>query len=242
MRGCLPARSLAIQNRRRRAVADNSSTRVPKSAQAFLLSVYRLAVAYYQPKIEARTGVQLGPIDVWEHSKLRDHVIHEYKKSFGFFRSVFFRRVIQNHCVALERMYEECSHNSFANYYKNAIYISFSSSSDHEDWIAEVVVHELAHAVWEKLGGPNYEQRSGLSPPDRGRHELLSEGYATFAQLVWFSDIYPLHVKRDSRNIFRDPDSIYSRGLKRVRQLVSEHGTSILLELPRRWREFSTSD
>ena len=222
--------------------ADSSSTRVPASARAFLLSIYRIAVDHYQPKIEARTGMHLGSIRVWEHSKLREHVIEDYKETFGLFRSMIFRRKIINRCRELEKMGQEHSRKSFACYYKNAIYVSFTSPSDHEDWIAEVVVHELAHALWEKLGGLTHEQRSGLTPEEREQYKILSEGYASFAQKKWFRDIYPVDVRVDVGNLAYDSGSIYSLGFKRIQQLVNDHGTSVLLEIPRRWQEYSEMD
>jgi len=215
---------------------------VPESSQTFLLSIYKLAVDYYQPKIELRTGVKLGAIDVWDYSQLSPRVIDEYTRSYGRLGSILFRRRIRSRCAELKRLGEERSRKGMACYYKNAIYVSFLSSACHEDWIAQVVVHELAHALWEKIGGPNHEQRVQLQSHDQQRYKSLSEGFATFAQLVWFRDIYPPEVRVDVGRKELNPDSVYAQGFNQVKKLVYKHGDTVLLELPKRWREFSNND
>jgi hypothetical protein len=200
--------------------------------------MFRLAVDYYQPKIEQRTGVKLGPIRVWEHAMLRQHQIEEYKRSIGFVRAFFCRRKIQRYCEAIRDFGEDRSRKWCACYYRNAIYVSFESDVNHEDWLAQIVMHELAHALWHRLGGPTPSECSRFSETERQQRQLLSEGFATFAQNVWFRDLYPLHARIDVGYSWWHRDSVYERGLQRIRKIVKDRGPKVLLEIPSRWREF----
>lgn len=210
----------------------------PDLEQDFLLSVYRKAVDYYQPKIEKRTGVQLGRIDVWPYALLNQHRVDNFKKSLGFLRSFLHRRQIQKYSHAGEKIDEKFAREHMAAYHQNAIYVSFSTESSHEDWLAELVVHELAHALFEKLGGPTYNQRFRLSAEEEDHLSLINEGYATFAQNVWFRDLYPLGARIDVGYATGNPGTVYADGFERIKKVVKEHGMEVLMDIPSRWREF----
>lgn len=197
-----------------------------------------MAVDYYQPKIEERTSVQLGRIDVWHYSLLNQHRVDNLKKSLGFLRSFFRRKRIREYSRSGKEMDENNAREYMAAYHRNAIYVSFSTGSGHEDWVAELVVHELAHALFEKLGGPTYSERYRLSKEEEKHLRLINEGYATFAQNVWFRDLYPLHARINVGYATGVRESVYARGFERIKQVVKEHGTEVLLEIPGRWREF----
>lgn len=135
-------------------------------------------------------------------------------------------------------MDERNARETMAAYHCNAIYVSFSNEWAHEDWVAELVVHELAHALFEKLGGPTYEERFRLSPKEEEQLHLINEGYATFAQNVWFRNLYPLHARSNVRYNTGARGSVYDCGFKRIKQAVREHCMEVLMEIPRCWREF----
>jgi hypothetical protein len=218
-------------------VSDSFAPEVPASDQQFLLSIFSLAVDYYQPRIEQRTGTELGPISVWEHAKLQQHQIEYYRKSLGFVRALFCSRKIQQYCDAVRQFAEDQSRNVWACYYRNAIYISFSTGVDHDDWIAEIVVHELAHALWEKLGGPTSSECAKLPETERKQVRLLAEGFATFAQSIWFRDLYPLYARIDVGYSWWRRDSVYEQGIQKIRQIVKDRGSKVFLEIPSRWHE-----
>ena len=67
---------------------------------------------------------------------------------------------------------------------------------------------------------------------------LLVEGFATYAERIWFVDFYPESAREVVRDARADPASIHEKGLRRVRQLVDEHGPEILLEIPVWWMIF----
>ncbi|TWU29286.1 hypothetical protein [Bythopirellula polymerisocia] len=220
------------------AFSNNAESTVSDFEKNFFLSFYKAVISQYQPRIEKRAGVQLGQIDVWEYSHLNEHRVEQLKQSLGLFRSMLFRRQIHEYAVHGKEMDEVGARTHMAAYHKNAIYVSFDARPGHEHWVAEIVVHELAHALFEKLGGPSYEDRFDFSPEEEKQLELICEGYATFAQTVWFRDFYPLHARIDVGSTPYHEETIYARGLERIQQLVKEHGQKALLEIPCHWRKF----
>jgi len=218
--------------------SNDPVTKFPQLEQDFMLSMYRMAVDHYQPKLEQRTGVELGRIEVWHYSLLNQHRVQQLKKSLGLVRTLLRWRRIQHYARSGKEMDKNNAREYTAAYHRKAIYVSFSSGADHANCIAELVVHELAHALFERLGGPTYEERFKLTS-EEGKHlRLINEGYATFSQKVWFRDLYPLNARPTVGYLFGERGSIYDRGFKRVRRLVREHGMEVLMEIPRRWREF----
>jgi hypothetical protein len=210
------------------------------------LSLYRQAVAFYQPKIEKRTGIRLGGISVCDCEELHHHVWDDmegrYLWSIRVLRAIFLRQRLQlryQQCVAA---LAERTRKCIAMYYGGAIYISFSGNKFHEDVIAYITIHELAHALWERLEEvPLHAERLGirrLMRDEREKFNLLVEGYASYAERVWFLDLYPPPARDVLRHSYVDPKSINGQGLRRVRALVKEHGSDVLLDLPKRWRSY----
>ena len=63
---------------------EAESRRPPPATDAdrrFFLALYKSAVAYYKPKIEQRTGTQLGDILVWDYASLAEHVLANRRAS-----------------------------------------------------------------------------------------------------------------------------------------------------------------
>jgi hypothetical protein len=67
---------------------------------------------------------------------------------------------------------------------------------------------------------------------------MLVEGFATYAERIWFLDVYPESVRKFANDPSTTPPEIYYRGMKRVEELVAQHGSQILFEIPKRWRDF----
>ena len=207
----------------------------------FFLGLYRNAVAFYQPRIEKRTGVQLGKISVWDLRELDQHKLRdlEWRTSpwiIGFLRRLVFKSRIQQYAEYLKSTAEERGHSCSALYYKNAIYVSFSIDPHfHEDHLALTAVHELSHALWERIEGrPLHEKWSGTAA-DWDKYKLLGEGFATYAEQVWFLDIYPPGVKKNIPYLYFNKGGIHYRGFQRVQELIKEHGPELFLEIPKRW-------
>ena len=56
-------------------VAAEAESPVPPpvtDAERLFLALYKSAVAFYKPKIERRTGTEIGDVAVWDHASLAD--------------------------------------------------------------------------------------------------------------------------------------------------------------------------
>ncbi len=170
----------------------------------FFLGIYRRAVDFYKPRIEKRTGVRLGDIKVWDYDCILQHVMAEYRRETSFWRVGILRSFLLTRTPTqfgksmdgnLRRSCAKCG----ASYYRNAIYISFSGGTPHDEAVALLTVHELSHALWQKLAG-EFLDRMRRAAKRRGsqeveKYELFVEGFATYAERVWFLDFYPTNVR-----------------------------------------------
>ena len=200
----------------------------------FFLGVYRSAVAAYQPRIEKKTGVALGDISVWDYSQMREHVLMQGLPIIRRLRRFVFSRRLRRQAENLRVVCEESATKCSAAYYRNGIYVSFSSGTAHEEVVAAAVVHELAHALWERLARKPLTWR-----PKRqfwGKYKLFAEGFATYAETIWFLDLYPIAVKRAVQGAYIDPQGVHYRGMCQIEDLVRKHGQQILFEIPKRWQ------
>ncbi len=222
---------------------SDPSARLAEAANAFLLGVYRCAVESYQPRIERRTGVQLGKIDVWDYSQLHRHIacdIEEPRMSlllFGFLKSLVLEWRVRKRSRQLIGAYEDHARKYAACYYADAIYVSFAASTPHDEVAPVVAVHELSHALWERLEGEPFHAKR-LPPADQEKYQLLVEGYAVYAASTWFLDFYPACIRNNLPYAQYDRASVYYRGFKRIRELVELFGPHVLLRIPSEWRNY----
>jgi hypothetical protein len=210
----------------------SEETSLGEPERAFFLGVYRSAVDFYQPRIEKKTGVLLGKIGIWDYSQLQ---LHE-ESSHRLIRALrrFLPRARREDPIAKNKaVYDEWASKCSASYYANGIYISFSSGTAHEEAIAAVVVHELAHALWERLATKPLSWMP--RPKYREKYCLLVEGFATYAERVWFIDLYPVSVRHGIKQAQYDPKGIHYRGMRMVEALVQREGPQILFDIPKRW-------
>lgn len=221
-------------------VSSRAGPQPTEAEMEFFLAVYRNAVDFYQPKIEKRTQVSLGRISIWDYGQLHCHVIRNLKRRLGFIRALLYRRCIKSYSESIGITYADNSRKCGASYYRNAIYVSFASGTAHDYAIAELTVHELSHALWEELEGvpldENWQGVKRLAPAEHEKFRLLLEGYAMYAQTVWFHDLYPTSVRNNLHYARLDRKSIYNRGFQRIKELVKQSGEQVLLEIPQRWK------
>jgi hypothetical protein len=211
----------------------------------FFLGLYRSAVDFYQPRIEKKTGIPLGNIRVCDFRQLdADRLINLAQqkpswlyrlflgKKFAEMRTEVFRQKLESTRSARENACLAC-------YYRRAFYVSFAHDiQHHEAGLAYATVHELSHALWETIEGlPLDEQRTGTDF-EREKFALLVEGFAMYAELSWFWDLYPHDVRMTIQPGPPMPGSLHDRGLQRVTELVDKFGQEILMEMPKRWRSF----
>ena len=207
----------------------------------FFLGLYRCAVSLYQPKIEQRTGIGLGKIRVCDYRLHDEDVLKQLKHTWfvRLFRHSLLKSRNRRLRDYLESTYEKRANACMASYYRNTIYVSFSPNIQcHEEGIAYAVVHELSHALWEKVAGQPLDKMRQEAGPKGDKFHLLTEGYATYAEVVWFLDAYPQCVQKNVRYAEPEPGTVHDRGMRRISELVKQHGEEILLEIPKRWRSF----
>jgi hypothetical protein len=209
----------------------------------FLLNLYRLAVDFYQPRIEARTGIPLGNIRVYDYERWYAHALRDmnrgpYRWVRAKLQKLLFRKRFREVASQMKSTSAERGKKAMACFYRNAIYVSFNvDSRNHEEGLALAVVHELGHALWNHLAAkPIHRERLRVRPPDQERFSLFVEGFATYAERIWFLDVYPQSVKAIMPYLQHQPGTVYHRGMLKVKELVDQHGKEILLETPTRWR------
>jgi hypothetical protein len=208
-----------------------------RAEEDFFLGVYRAAVEYYQPRIEEKTGITLGDIQVFDYSCLADEYIKQRSNSIfsRIVRSLISRPVPKEAVERIRACCMEKSKKCIATYRSNGIYVSFGSEVHHEENIATTVVHELAHALWEKLAPRPLTWNP--PKPEQEKYQEFVEGFAVYAERIWFLDIYPADVRRSVRSLPNYSDTVYRNGLATIKQVVAKNGQQVLPQIPARWRE-----
>jgi hypothetical protein len=202
----------------------------------FFLGIYRSAVDFYKPRIEKKTGVSLGDIAVWDSSRMPEYTFRRRMRRWlvRALRQLIRQAYPQFRSAADDTEESEWARKCSAAYYNNGIYISFRSGTVHEEAIAAVVVHELAHALWERVAAKPLTWQPDVKVLEK--YALFVEGFATYAERVWFLDLYPLSVRSGVINAYYNHKGVHYRGMRLVERLVREKGSEILLEIPKQWR------
>lgn len=233
-------RSLILLEMHRHTEAGESepSTTPPTSSQLsaldreFYLGLYRYAVRRYQPVIEKRTGTDLGRIAVKDIAEFRTDRLAYLERYINRGWNGFLRRLGLGWRVESCRAWAEHSASRIAPeigavYAHNSFYVSFTlGTMFHEDAVARTTVHELAHCLWERLGG------RFLDSP-----QLVIEGYAVYAERVWFRDSYPVWLRNRLASERLDETNSYTKGMRAIEKLVDKWGEWILLKVPRDWQK-----
>lgn len=206
------------------------------------LNRFKKGVEKYLPLIEKRIGIDLGEIKVKPYALIIDDVYNNYLNNFfglKYNANNLDKKIAKGviYCfkpfLELNRMLNE--EKCRASYRNSIIYVPFGIMTKtnlfvefmhgQTQIVEEIVVHELTHGVWEKINNP-YDEK------DRKNLKLWSEGFATYGQLEWFSDFYPISQSHIHNNFF------YMQGKSLVQDVVKKYGEEILLEIPKKWQEF----
>ena len=148
------------------------------------------------------------------------------------------------------------THYGEAHPERNAIAVGTdcSLSSDNETTreynhsIDQVVMHELSHILWHKLGGSPVHC---FAP--RGLN-TLNEGFALYADSIYFADLYPkeaIHERGEDPFSVELPEGVIKirdhnlpwdfgerRLLEHTRRIVNNYGEDTFLRIPRNAEEF----
>ena len=129
-------------------------------------------------------------------------------------------------------------------YNNKTIYIPFDfinrfmdiNLKEREEKIDYCIVHELSHALWDNIA--KNEGIEGFLNKDKRRTHKFSrewcEGFATYCSDEYFAEFFPLNASTPQKL-----RRVYGVGKRKVEELVKKHGKEILLEIPKRWKEFS---
>jgi hypothetical protein len=202
---------------------------------------------FYQPKIEERTGVSLGKIEIRDRKDLCKDAIRDHVIEAVFTEGPLISPIPPE--IAILAPYELIINpiakilsglsglTTLMNYNNHGIYINFNLGRKidlfwfNKRQIEDVgIVHELCHELWKRLEKQPYKSQEGSMT----EYRIWNEGFATYCSEVAFKDFYP----EGTRRIETYP-RIYTEGLARIIQLVNQHGNQILKDIPKDWREFS---
>jgi hypothetical protein len=220
----------------------------PKKKKEEFLNLVREKVDYYKPRIEEMCKIELGTIRVKDNKEWLSDVTCYLANMDALENAWKQGRIPKEIDFKLSYMTSSFAealnaiplllHNSFSGadmrYFNGAIYVQFYymnrfTDIDFKERTKELdytVVHELSHGLWAEIAG---NVKSGF-----GEKRTWSEGFATYCADEYFADLYPEGALKRI-----ELGDVYNEGKKKIEDVVTKHGEGILLEIPRRGKEFS---
>lgn len=220
-----------------------------KERESYLERV-RTAVDRYKPKIEERTGANLGEILVKDYKDILYEIddtqddsksLQHYLQNGNLFEKVAaYSSMGVAHLIRMVvglRSNMKYLHLRLKDH--SSIYINFGLLPKGERILEEMAgidaterdtVHELSHALWYALGGEKTYDKNEMT---------WNEGFATYCELDWFRDLYPDGYFIPRPNLFTH-EGEYIDGRKKIENLVQEYGEEILLRIPSEWTKFDS--
>ncbi|MDP2926297.1 MAG: hypothetical protein Q8N99_08010 [Nanoarchaeota archaeon] len=199
----------------------------------------RSLISYYQPRIEDTIGIALGNVEVKDYKEWpRDHVINitsrRIETSPGTELGIKIGTAIN---TVLHKLL--CQRQVFFAYENKNIYFCFGYNTRYFLYRGvkindQGIVHELSHALWESVNEePVFLNQMRLNKGDWTVQKEWIEGFARYCERKYFRNIYPI------KQIFvNDEENPYQRGMRKIEQTLERHGQGVLLEIPKRWKEF----
>lgn len=217
-----------------------------------VLDKVRQKVDYYQPRIEERCQIELGKVEVKDnkewlsdtlynsaHKKAINEALKQGRVPTGMdFWTYHSAASMGEMILAVPLFMFNAIRGADMRYHDNTIYMPFNCVNRFMDSnfggrlkkLDYAVVHELSHGLWDKLSGDKEEKT-----PFR-EYRRWFEGFATYGADVFFADFYPKKTEK-----YSDLKEAYIEGKKKIEELVERYGKEIVLEVPKRWPEFSES-
>lgn len=225
-----------------------------KEKQAYLARAED-KVKLYQPKIEEKTGVELGKVyvlpymlDIYQkiyqsYNFVCNELRTERKKDISKIEE-FFRDAIDFTAIASLMAYKGTS-KIIGGYFRqqhtamaareDCLLVPFGfvtkigldlERNNIANYFDTTIVHELSHILWNKIENQGSNRRLV-------DYREIGEGFATYCETTYFAELYP---KGQDNQIATLP-KLYMDGKKKIEQLVANYGEKILLEIPNRWPE-----
>lgn len=109
------------------------------------------------------------------------------------------------------------------------IYTSFGFSTkirqmEFGDSIDQMLIHELCHHLWGKLGGKYSNEKT---------YRYWAEGFATYGEIFFFADLYSKDYA-----MLPPPNEFYRRGMDSIAAVIQCHGDEAFLRVPKEWKTF----
>jgi hypothetical protein len=208
---------------------------IPKNAREEYLSSVRSAVQRYKPQIEEKTGIDLGEICVKEYKHLPRDIFSElYTPRTNPIKRLLFYGL--RGLVNAKTWYHEQKEPML--YHNSTIYVGFGNATRTDmqtsvggidSLIDQKIVHELLHALWDKLGGEKQSElhKDGIN---------FLEGFTTYGDRYWLLDFYPEGYQLTDRGVGK-----YKVGVMKVKDLINQRGEGIFLRIPSEWKTLTVS-
>lgn len=213
-----------------------------------LLDRVRQKVDYYKPRIEERCRISLGNVKVKDGKEwLPDvscYVLHEAalknaQRQGRVLTDMDYKKIMMT-ALSLDTLlviplwlndtiigadFRHHNHTIYVPFYfiNRFIDIDFKKRTKRVDYS---VVHELSHTLWGII--------SRDTDIDFVEHREWFEGFATYSADYYFADFYP-----DGTEKYIALPRVYTDGKRRVEKLVAQYGEEIILDIPKKWKEFS---
>lgn len=191
----------------------------------------------YQPRMEAKSGIPLGQVDVRDYkeawARMQDFAYHKLidgqhgLRKIGGYGAYMFTIPFLRAAAAITRMRTEGSTiyvNSGAfNRLVDPEYIK------HDD---QAAVHELSHVLWNRISGTDLTEVVKDIESVREMHNFSrwAEGFANYCDDVYFADVYP-----DGYKLMTPKTRWVRSSEKRIAQAVEHYGESVLFQIPTDW-------
>jgi len=220
----------------------------PRNKRENFMDKVRQSVCYYQPRIEERCKIKLGNVKIKDNTEwLHDVLFSASNQSTSEsawkqgrfptktdYRLTFLLSSIVESATTIPLWLYNSVHGADFRVFNNTLYVPFYVENSVMDMdfkkrlkrLDYCVVHELSHILWTKILGEE-EGYSGLK-------RQWFEGFATYCADDYFADFYPEGTEKYSKL-----PRVYTDGKKKVEELVARYGKEIILQVPKRCKEFS---
>jgi len=199
-------------------------------------------VREYKQKIQDKTNIDLGAVEVKPYTAFPKDALEEVKRIMLNSGKVDKSQIsllskIARPLLEIIRMYREDWLDLATIGSQGKIYVPFGFTSKAKMYweshgkslhLEQKVVHELSHILWDKLKG---SEDSSDSLQDE---KVWNEGFATYCDEHYFRDLFPSGYEFMNG----DRPTIYRNGRKKVEAIIRERGDEALFQIPRRWAEF----
>jgi hypothetical protein len=216
---------------------------------------------FYQPKIEAKTGVPLGkvyvlPMDLilanqiyevlWKlkhTNELKDYENLKERSLLGKLEEAYINTAVPLVAMPIVGLFGAIMYGLF-KIQDQAIYGGMVEDCLRVSYGIETrmglfrekrfnTTSFVDGMVVHELSHKLWDVIEGEKQKTRKFNRCLNEGFATYCHEEYFRDLYPTKEMANAINV----PELYLRGKNKIKKIVAKYGQEILLEIPNRWPE-----